>query len=205
MTRRAGRPAPAHYGSAAGELAVCMAGVGLADRSDLAVLSIAASRRGLDHLLARVLGRGVAPGGAALEAGSWWCRSASADEVMVIHPYAVTPRLNVHRFTGATLTDLSESRFVLNVIGRRTGAVLTDLGVKDTAPFVDAPIDGRRVSWLLETTTSAIGIVDGEDAGEVWLAVEAAGRPHGISCVGLDSVERYLLAQRAKRMAANCD
>jgi hypothetical protein len=108
------------------------------------------------------------------------------------------PRLkDVHRFTDATVTDLSEARFVLNVIGRRTGAVLADLGVKDASPFVDAPVGAHLVSWVLESPTSAIAMVDPESAGQLWQAVEAAGRPHRVSCVGLDSVERYVLAERA--------
>jgi glycine cleavage system aminomethyltransferase T len=215
MTQRGGRAAPAHYGSAASELAVCVAGVGLADRSDLGVLSIAASHRGLDHLLARVVGHGISPSGAVLQAGAWWCRSASGDEVVVICPYARAARVeaalrhDVDRLTSGTLTDLSESRFVLNVLGRRAGAVLADLGVygrgrdpRDASPFIEAPVGAHQISWLLETPTSALAIVDSGSAGEVWRAVEAAGRPYGMSCVGLDSIDRYLLAERTKRRTA---
>ena len=205
MTTRAGRAAPAHYGSAAGELAVCMTAVGLAARSDLAVLAFTARRRSLDHLLTRVLGHGVAPNGVAVEGAAWWCRSAAGNEILVIHPYAQGPRLgdalrrNVHRFTGAKLTDLSESRFVLSVLGRRTRDVLADLGVKDASPFSSALLGGHRVDWLFARPTSAIGIVDAHEAAAVWKLVETAGRAHGISCVGLDSVERYALVGRSLR------
>lgn len=216
MTQRGGRPVPAHYGSAATELTVCVTGVGLADRSDLAVLSVAASHRGLDRLLARVLGHGIAPGGAVLEAGAWWCRSAAGSEVVVLCPHSRVGRLkaalrhDIGRLTSGTLTDLSESRFVLNLIGRRASAVLTDLGVygplgdpRQAPPFAEVRVRGHQVSWLLEEPTGALAIVDEDGAGEVWRAVELAGRPHGIHCVGLDSIDRYIVVERAKRRAAS--
>src|SRR4051794_3648856 len=93
MTVRDGQPIAAHYGSAAGELAVCVRGVGLAVRADLAVLSITATPRALAHLSDRVLRRALAPGGAALESGAWWCRRANSDELVVIRPPPAAARL----------------------------------------------------------------------------------------------------------------
>lgn len=40
MTTRYGRPVAANFGSAAGELAVCVNGVGVCDRSELSVLAL---------------------------------------------------------------------------------------------------------------------------------------------------------------------
>src|SRR3954468_15607148 len=82
MTERDGHPVPAHYGSAPGELAVCVRSVGLAVRSDLVAVSGAASPAGLDRLIERELGHSIAMGGAALEAGAWWCRSY--DELVLV-------------------------------------------------------------------------------------------------------------------------
>lgn len=203
MTQRGGRPVPAHYGSAATELAVCVKGVGLADRSDLAVLSVAASHRGLDRLLGRVLGDGVAPGGAVLEAGAWWCRAAAGSEVVVVCPHSRVERLkaglrhDVGRLTTGTLTDRSDSRFVLQVIGRRAGAVLADLGIYGPAgdPRAAAPFTETGGSaWLLEAPSCAFAIVDADGAAEAWRAIELAGRPYGIGCVGVEAIDRYLIA-----------
>jgi glycine cleavage system aminomethyltransferase T len=202
MTQRRGRPAPAHYGSVAAELAVCIARVGLAVRTDLAVLSVAASRRGLDLLVARVVGQPLAAGGAVLEAGTWWCRSD--DEVVVVCPWARAARLRreVRRLTGGTLTDLSESRVVLGVVGRRAGAVLAELGVfgperdpRAVSPFSSVAVAGRDTWWLLEGATSALAIVDAAGAADVWRALDAAGRPYGMGSVGLDSIDRYVLVR----------
>ena len=215
MTQRGGRAVPAHYGSATTELTVCLTGVGLADRSDLAVLSVAASERGLDRLLARVLGHGIAPGGAVLEAGAWWCRPAAGGEVLVLCPRLRSERLkaalrhDVGRLTNGTLFDLSDARFVLGVTGRRAAAVLAELGVlgpagnpRDTTPFTEAPVGGHDVAWLLEQPTAALAIVDAAHAGEVWQAVELAGRAQNIHCVGLDALGRYVVVERLARRSA---
>ena len=73
----------------------------------------------------------------------------------------------------------------------------------ETAPYTEVPIRGHRVCWLLEGPTCALASVDAENAGEVWQAIELAGRPHGISCVGLDSIDRYTMVERAKRRTAS--
>jgi glycine cleavage system aminomethyltransferase T len=216
MTHRGGQPVPAHYGSATTELTVCVTGVGLAHRSDLAVLSVAASPAALDRLLARIPGQSIAPSGAVLEAGAWWCRSGTAAEVVVLCPHARASRLktvlrhDLGRLTNGTLTDYSESRFVLNIIGRRAGAVLAALGVygpagdaREAAPFTEVPVRGHQVAWLLEEPAGALAIVDAGSAAEVWQAVELAGRRHGIHCVGLESIDRYAMLERAKRSAAS--
>lgn len=208
MTWRGGRAVPAHYGSAATELTVCVTGVGLADRADLAVLSVTASPRSLDGLLARLLGHGVAPGGAVLEAGAWWCRS-SRTEVVVVCPHLRVERLRaglrhaVGRLTTGTLTDLSDARRVFCVIGRGAGAVLASLGVygptgdpRAAAPFSRLSVRGQDVAWLLEAPTCALAIAEPDRAADVWQGIELAGRPFGIHRVGLDAIDRFRVAER---------
>ena len=212
MIFRDGRAVPAHYGSAPGELAVCMRSVGIAHRPDLAALSISGSARGLDQLLARVVGRDVAPGGATLEGGAWWCRSNSNPEIVVICRRGSVPRLirslrfGVSGFGSARLADDSEERVVFNIIGRRTEAVLAELGglgpeqdPRDVTPYSVGSIKGHAVRLLIEGSTGAFVLVAPASTADVWQAIQEAGRPHGISCVGLEAIERYALLERAAR------
>jgi len=214
MTQRDGRPVPAHYGSVAAELAVCSAGVGLGCRSDLSVISVAAAPRGIEQILTRMVGHGIAPRGVVEDSGVWWCRAASGGEVVVVCRPGQAFRLRAElrcatgRLTGGTVTDLSDSSFLLHIIGRRAGAVLADLGVygsdRDPAsapPFAETLVAGHAVSWLLAVPSGALAIVDRESAGDVWRAVEAAGRPHRMGYVGLESIDRFVMAERAKRRA----
>src|SRR5438045_2601914 len=75
MTVRDSRAVAAHYGSAAGELSVCIRGAGFAVRSDLSNLSIRGRSSALDRVVARAVDRPLMPGGATFHAGAWWCRS----------------------------------------------------------------------------------------------------------------------------------
>jgi glycine cleavage system aminomethyltransferase T len=215
MTRRGGRPVPAHYGSAAAELSACMTGAGLAHRPDLDVLTLSAPRRGLDQLMTRVLGLPIAPGGAVPDAGAWWCRPLSGAEVVVVCPHDRAGRLesalarDASRLAGGTVSDVSGSWVVLQLVGRRAGDVLCDLGVygadgdpASTPPFAETLVGGHPVGWVLERQTGALALVEADAAAEVWQAIAVAGRPHGLSCAGLESVDRYLLVERAQRRTA---
>jgi hypothetical protein len=206
MTHYAERRVAAHYGSAAGELAVCISRVGLALRTDLAVLMITGTPRGLDLLTQRVLHYRVAPRGAMLDGGAWWCRSRGRSQLVVICPCTRATRLStrlrqdVNRLPRGSLVDVSESNWLFNVIGRHARQVLADIGVygptrdpRDAAPFVDAPVLGHRVSWLLAASNDALAIVETADAVDVWNALQAAGRTYAMGHVGLESLTRYRL------------
>ncbi len=206
MTQRGGRAVPAHFGSAAGELSVCVRGVGLALRSDLGTVSVTGSARSLDQLLSRSLGHGIAVGGAALEAGAWWCRPRE-DEILLICREDRGQRLvaslgrEVARFTSATLSKHGEDQIVLEIVGGRTDRLLADLGVvgdpRDASPVVEAPVAGCPATWVLQSDRGALAVVAATDAPAAWQCIDDLGRPHGISCIGIESLERYMLLERA--------
>jgi glycine cleavage system aminomethyltransferase T len=186
--------------------------VGLAHRSDLAVLSLAGPAGDLDRFLHRRFDHSIQPCGAALENDVWWCRGASPSAITVICAYARAERVAaslrkpVGAFPRCTAHDLSESTCVLNVIGRQTERVLADLGVlgatrdpRDVGPFTQAPVNGHRVTWLLESSTSALALVEVDGTVHVWQAVETAGRRYGMCCVGVDAVTRYRVSERIAR------
>lgn len=216
MTLREGQAVPAHYGSAPGELAVCIRSVGLAHRPDLAVLSVNGSARGLVQLLTRVVGYGLAPGGTTFEAGAWWSRSSSETEIVIVcrrngvGPLMRSLRRGVGDFYGVQLTDRSGDRALFNVIGRRAEEVLAEVGAfgptgdpHDIPPFSDGSINGHPVKWLLEGSTAAFLLTDPRSAPAVWQAIEDAGRPYGLSRVGLEAIERYALIERAARRSVS--
>ncbi len=49
------------------------------------------------------------------------------------------------------------------------------------------------VSWLLEAPRRALALVAREHAATAWRALEEAGRPFAISCVGQQAAARYSL------------
>lgn len=207
-----GRAAAIHYGSAAGELAVCVSAVGLVDRSDLAALALEAPSPQLAQLTSRLAGGEIAPGGALDAAGAWWC-AAAPDTVIVISPPDVRrrliERLRVHAAHQVSLRVLSVNCSALGLLGPRTSRVLRALGVygadgdpRSVAPFGRGSIAGSDVWWLLASDNSALVLVDRARAGELWRAIMSAGRLYGLSCVGLEAAGRYALLERARCRAA---
>jgi glycine cleavage system aminomethyltransferase T len=207
-----GRSAAIHYGSAAGELAVCVSAVGLVDRSDLATLALEAPSAQLAQLTSRLAGGEIAPGGALDAAGAWWCAAAPDTVVVVCRPEVrrrLIDRLRVHAAHQVSLRVLSVDFAALELLGPRTADVLRVLGVygangdpRTVAPFGRGTIAGTGAWWLLESDRSALMLVDREHAGEVWRAIEHAGRPFGLSCVGQEAAGRYALLERTRSRAS---
>jgi glycine cleavage system aminomethyltransferase T len=198
-----------HYGSPAGELAVCVSAVGLVDRSRLSQLVLEAPSSQLSHLTSRLVGGTVAAGGALQAAGAWWCGAGSGRIVVLCEPHVASrlqSGLHDHAPGRVALAvhDRSADWAAIELLGRCAGKVLRVLGVygesgdaRQVPPFTTATVAGCEVQWLLESARSALLLVGREFAPDMWQAIEQAGRPFGISCVGLDAASRYGLLERA--------
>jgi glycine cleavage system aminomethyltransferase T len=205
-----GRRSVVSFGSAGGELAVCVSHVGLVDRSAMDKLLLAAPATGLDVVIARLTGASLAVGGTIATGGSQWCRIA-ADRVLLLREAAADgPRardqLRQHLLHHPSLTveDRSGDWAAIGLIGRNAARVLKALGAygeagdpRLVAPVTPGRVGGAAVTWLHECDHSALAIVPRGEAGGVWQAIEAAGRPHGISCVGHQAATRFRLMERA--------
>jgi glycine cleavage system aminomethyltransferase T len=200
-----------HFGSAAAELAVCVRTVGLVDRSDLSIVTLEAPAAQLSALMSRLAGATVAPGGLLSGGGAWWCGEA-ADRVMVVCDSRTGRRLidalHADAARHVAVRDRSTELAALALLGRNASKVLAALGVygqsgdpREARPFARASIDWIPASWLLQSDHHAMALVPRERAGEAWLAIERAGRPFGISCVGDEAACRYALMERLQAPA----
>ena len=208
LVMHGGHAVVAHYGSAAGELAACVSAVGLADRSDLAKLVLEGPPAQLQQLTQRLTGSDVAPGGAVLSGGAWWC-AESPERMLVIsevsrgdHLHAVL-RARVARRSAVTLTDRSAELAALAVVGRRARALLAELGVygetgnpRHVPPLTAHTGAGAEVLWLLESDDKALALMAAADGPAVWHAVERAGHRFGLCSVGQEALARYALIRR---------
>ncbi len=209
-----GRSVAVNYGSAAGELAVCVSAVGLVDRSELTKLVLEAPLAQLDHLVVRFAGSAVAVGGALQTGGVWWCRSTPNHVVVLCEPAIggrLLDRLRTHTLHHVALTvhDHSDDWAVIALIGRATAKLLTAVGAygesgdpRTVSPFTSGSVHGVEINWLLESDREALALVAQEHAGTVWRALEDTGRPFGISCVGQEAASRYMLRERFGRPPA---
>jgi glycine cleavage system aminomethyltransferase T len=203
-----GHPVVANYGSAAGELAACVSAVGLADRSDLAKLVLDGPPAQLRHLSHRLTGSELAPGGAVLSGGAWWC-AERPERMLVICDARRGDRLHavlnarVARRSAVSLTDRSADLAALAVVGRRARPLLAELGVygtsgnpRDVPPLTAHTGTGTEVLWLLESDDKALALMAAADAPAVWHTIERAGQRHGLCAVGQEAVARYALIRR---------
>jgi glycine cleavage system aminomethyltransferase T len=203
-----GHAVVANYGSAAGELAACVSAVGLADRSDLVKLALEGAPEQLRQLSQRLTGAEVAPGGAVLSGGAWWC-AESAGRMLVICDASRGERLHavlaarVARRLSVSLTDRSAELAALAVVGRRASALLAELGVygesgnpRQVPPLTAHAGTGADVLWLLESDDKALALMAAADAPAVWHAIERAGQRFGLCAVGQEALARYGLIRR---------
>src|SRR5579871_5393899 len=113
MQTRAGGRVAAHFGSPAGELAACLRAVGLADRSDLGVLTMTGGEAAISDLVEHATGVLLSVGGVVATADAWWCRAASDRVVTVTEPAArarilMSLRIPALRLHGLEVRDASE-------------------------------------------------------------------------------------------------
>lgn len=196
---RGGRLVPLRYGSAAGELALCVRGVGLVDREDLGVLTVTTHPNALDRLTAETTDGGLAIGEAATVGHAHWAR-LSADRALVVLPASTVPALceRLLRLPGALEASVEETDLqAIGVVGPATVGLLTDLGAYGapagaggrgriaTSSVVDA------FAWLLLDDSNALVLVEPEDAVATWTAIGEAGRRFGLGYVGAEAAKRF--------------
>ena len=150
----------------------------------------------------------MAPGGAVLSGGAWWC-AESAERMLVVCDASRGDRLHavlharVARRSAVTLTDRSAELAALAVVGRRASALLAELGVygdsgnpRHVPPLTAHTGTGADVLWLLESDDKALALMAAGDAPAVWHTIERAGQRYGLCAVGQEALARYALIRR---------
>jgi glycine cleavage system aminomethyltransferase T len=205
MVVRDGHPVAGHFGSTAAELAVCVKRVGLAIRSDLDVLDLAAAEPWLDHLLSAVFEGRTPSAGAAVRAADAWCCRVGPDRAVIVGPWSAAARwTRIARHavvTGAAIgwTDRADGASALTLVGPRAGRLLADAGLPEL------PVAGVSESWwagsavlvLREAADRHLLVVDAEHAVDAWQELFDVGRALGLSMVGAEALERLAAAPHA--------
>jgi glycine cleavage system aminomethyltransferase T len=203
-----------NFGSAAGELAVCVHGVGLSDHSEVAKLALEAPAAQLSDLVTLLAGRGLGVGQAFYAHGAWWCCAApGCAAILCDRPVAERLRASVgsqrlRRFA-PSVRDRSDEWAAIELIGGDAPKVLAELGAYDDPAatrlgpsFTTGTINGAIVHWLLESERGALALVDRADALATWQAIYEAGRAYGVAYVGQEAAARYRLFSRDARATA---
>jgi glycine cleavage system aminomethyltransferase T len=208
VTRRAGAVlddrlgVAAHYGSPAGELAVCVRGAGLADRSDLTKLELRGDPAVVDDLVQAIAGISPVPGGCAIAGGTWLCARSPGELIALVEPTGdcMLEAWVDRSGAGFSVADRSDDLAAIGLVGRAAPAVLSALGLladlRAAAPFSRVHVEGVDADLLLQSDARALLLTDASRARELWAAVETAGKPLGLSYVGSEALRRFAVRER---------
>jgi glycine cleavage system aminomethyltransferase T len=210
MVVRWGCAVAGHYGSVAGELAVCVKRVGIAERSDLEKLELFGREAWLEHALAKALGDRVPPVGQAIRvAGTWCCRTAP-ERALVIgsHPSVARWRRFAREavVVGSAIgcTDLGTEAAAISLVGPHAADVLRGAGLPDglaVGAVCAGALDGSPATLLREDAHRYLLVPGAGPSDAAWKALFEAGRPFGLSCVGCEALERLAAVPRPFALA----
>lgn len=197
---RGGRKVPLHYGSAAGELALCARAVGAVDREDLTVWEVRGPAGSIDAITAERFSGGLRRGEAATLDRCHWAR-IEADQLLVVTPGAGGAKSAASRqpVSGGDPIAVGKARLApLGIVGPGTTALLADLGADC---LLERPAGEGRVAttvlgssavvWLLLDDSFALALVDPLASLAAWEAISTAGRRFGLGYVGAEAAERF--------------
>jgi glycine cleavage system aminomethyltransferase T len=208
MTRRDGWRVAAHFGSPAGELAVCAHSVGLVDRSELGKLELRGYPEAIDQIVCYLADGQLEPNEVMHARGVGWCL-ASPDRLFALcEPagfFALSEQLHdaVRRAPGALLTDETEELAALALLGPAAASVVAALGAWDLETvalprpsFSALTLEGLPAFLLEESSARSLFLVEREYAEELWTLLERVGRRFGLSCVGAEAADRFAMIER---------
>ncbi len=196
----------AHYGSVAGEIAVCTKAAGLIERPDLEQVELRGRELFVGHSLAAAVADGIpALGQARCVAGVWCCRPAGTRALLAGPARAIDRWRAVIRRTVATTTitvELSSpaGADAVSIVGPRAQAVVDAAALPAGLPVgsvAEGRLGGSHVDVVHEEIDRYLLLFrDGcSDEGRHELA--EAGLPLGLAHVGQSALD-HLRARRTR-------
>jgi glycine cleavage system aminomethyltransferase T len=175
MIERHGRRVAGHFGSRAGEEAVCLAHVGLADRSDRTTLEV---RGDVDAALLELAALGERA----------WSSYAGRDRAVVRCEFEDTAAC-LEALSAFSPRDVTRDYAAMAVVGPKAEALLADADLPSSA------ITLHETGLLYEV------LVPAARGPQVWDLLLSEGASLQIACVGLEAVEHLTATRRLQPSA----
>jgi hypothetical protein len=206
MVTRDGHEVAGNYGSATAELSACVSSAGVAIRSDLDVLELAARPDWLEDALSDAVGGVPLTAGWAVDTGHAWCAMVDEDRALVVAgPGEIErwKRLATGRAIRAGHSIGSAERTATTTAMTLVGPVLGPLMMRAGLP-TDIPVGGVRecrfaggdTVVLRQRPERCLLFVPEELAEDAWGALLTAGHPLDVALVGIEALERLDAAGR---------
>ena len=194
LHERDGHTVVAHYGSAPGEIAVCMKSVGLADRSDYGVFELRGDQALLDRaLIARFGEPPLAPDSGRRLRAVWYLR-LDARRTLLVGPHAALaagPAIGTSRDRKLAHKDIGATLSIVSIVGPRASRLLgaAELpGELAVGAIGRDPRDASVVAIVRESQRRFLALVRAPAADAFWGRLLAAGEPLGAAFVGCDAL-----------------
>ena len=178
MVERHGRLVAADFGSAAGEVTVCLSRVGLAERSDRATFEVHGSADAVDRALEELTELGER---------AWWVRVVP-DEALVRceGEDGIVCATTLRRGGGVRVADVSANVAALDLVGPLAEQALAAAAIDDEQDRVVVVRQGAACVELVAPRA---------DGPALWTRLLEAGEPLGLACVGLDALEHLAVSE----------
>jgi glycine cleavage system aminomethyltransferase T len=195
LHERDGHTVIAHYGSVAGEIAVCMKSVGLADHADYGVFEWRGDRERLDSALIARCGEPPLAAGAGRRLRGVWYLRLDRRRVLVVGPHAaLTPGSTVgHGRDRSDLRhrDIGASLAIVGIVGPRAARLLAAAGLPGELPIGAVGAEAGEssiVAIVRESRRRYLALVRADAADAFWARLLTAGEPLGAAFVGYDAL-----------------
>ncbi len=201
VEKRAGWRVVTGFGHTSAEAAACTRSVGVADLSFLGKLELQGEPEVVAAIVAKLAGAVLAPGGAALAEGVWWC-PITAGRVLAVTPPEATASVRDALETAAAaqagfvsvheLTTALCSNSVVGPLARETFARATalDLRPQRFAEAAFAPVSVARVPGMIlrEQGDRFLHLFGAGYAEYVWTVFTDAAAQLGGRSVGTEAL-----------------
>jgi glycine cleavage system aminomethyltransferase T len=175
MALRHGRRVPAHFGSTAAEEAVCLHGVGMADRSDRETLELRGTPEAIEQALVALGERAwasfIAPDRALVR-----CEAADAEACLAA----------LRELPDVTTHDRSSAYAALGLIGPRAPELLNEVDLSPSGLIVREGRDSFEI------------LLPAAHGPQLWDYLLEAGARFELACVGHDALDRLAASRRSR-------
>jgi glycine cleavage system aminomethyltransferase T len=173
MASRHGRRVPAHFGSIAAEEAVCLRGVGMADRSDRDTFELRGTPSAVESALVTV--------------GEYaWCSFVTADRALARceNEHSGVCATLLASVEGLVASNRTSAYAAIGLIGPRAKELLLEVDLTPTGQIIQEALGCYEI------------ILPADHGPELWDFLMEAGAPYGLACVGHDALDRLTASHR---------
>lgn len=196
------------FGSTAGELAVCLRSVGIADRAELVKLQLLGEPERVAGAVEQAVGVVASPPLASFGDGAWWYPLAEDRTIVLCEPgdrawvEAMLDEVTTG-VDGIGWSDVSDEWEALAIVGPSSDELLHGACAGEADELPDGGCRGVHIAatvalMLHEAPARFLALVPRAEAVSAWEALSSAGEKLGVGWVGRLALDRLAISTRTR-------